>query len=147
MQVMVLRRTGDKPLPEALDPVQWRIYASPGLSRMGEQSRYSNHPRAHTVMTVKLGRMTTRKNPPTPTPGHAAEPGLIVLIRPLRPHYSRNPLMLPFNSQVCHERPICLRFHWILKVVLEMSFLNIAHRFESWIEFLWPLFTLGIHVG
>ena len=25
-----------------------------------------------------------------------------------------NPLMLPFDTQVCHEHLICLRFHWIL---------------------------------
>ena len=44
--------------------------------------RDSDHPRAH---TVNLGRMTTR----TPAPGHAAKPGVIALIRPLRPHCSR----------------------------------------------------------
>ena len=42
---------------------------------------HSNHPRAH---TVKLGRMTTHKNPPTPC--HAPKSGLI---RPLRPHCSQ----------------------------------------------------------
>ena len=33
-----------------------------------------------------------------------------------------NPLMLPFDTQVCHEHQICLRFHWMLKVILEMAF-------------------------
>ena len=33
-----------------------------------------------------------------------------------------NPLMLPFDTQVCHERQICLRFRRILKVTLEMAF-------------------------
>ena len=32
-----------------------------------------------------------------------------------------NPLMLPIDTQVCHERQICWRFHWILKVILEMG--------------------------
>ena len=104
----------------------------------------SNHPRAH---TVKLGRMTTRKKQKNkklpPTPGQAAQTGLIALIRPLRPHCSRNPLMLSFDSQVCHGCQICLKFHWILKMILDKAFFrNIAHRFESWIEFLWPLLTM-----
>ena len=30
--------------------------------------------------------------------------------------------MSPFDTQVCHERQICLRFHRILKVILEMTF-------------------------
>ena len=47
--------------------------------------------------------------------------------------------MLLFDTQVCHERQISLRFHLILKMILEMAFKHIAHRFESWIEFLWPL--------
>ena len=35
-----------------------------------------------------------------------------------------NPLMSPFDTQVSHERQICLRFHRILKVILEMAFLR-----------------------
>ena len=34
-----------------------------------------------------------------------------------------NPLMSPFDSEVCHECEICWRFHGILKVILEMAFL------------------------
>ena len=100
----------------------------------GEQSHYSNHPRAH---TVNLGRMTMQKIPPTP--GHAPKPSLISLIRSLRPHCSQNPLMLPFDTQVCHECQICLRFNRILKVILEIAFQHIAQRFEGLIEFLWSL--------
>ena len=33
-----------------------------------------------------------------------------------------NTLMLPFDNQVCHEYQICIRFQWILKVILEMAF-------------------------
>ena len=33
-----------------------------------------------------------------------------------------NPLMLLFDTQVCHKREIYLRFHQILKVILEMAF-------------------------
>ena len=40
-----------------------------------------------------------------------------------------NPLMLPI-IQVCHERQIWLRFHWILKVVLKMAFS--AHCTRIW---------------
>ena len=41
-----------------------------------------------------------------------------------------NPLMLPFDTQVCHERQICLRFHQLLKVILEMAFS--AHCTSIW---------------
>ena len=41
-----------------------------------------------------------------------------------------NPLMLPFDTQMCHEYQICLRFHRILKVILEMAFL--AHCTQIW---------------
>ena len=37
--------------------------------------------------------------------------------------------MLPFDTQVWHERQICLRFHRILKVILEMAFS--AHNTQS----------------
>ena len=43
-------------------------------------------------------------------------------------------MMLPFDTQVCHEGQICLRFHQILNVILEMTF-----SVESWIEFLAPV--------
>ena len=33
-----------------------------------------------------------------------------------------NPLILRFDTQVCHEHQICLRFHRILKVILEIAF-------------------------
>ena len=33
-----------------------------------------------------------------------------------------NPLMSPFDTQVYHECQICLRFHRILTVILEMAF-------------------------
>ena len=46
--------------------------------------------------------------------------------------------MPPFDTPVCHKRQICLRFPRILKVISEMAFRHIAHRFESWIAFLWP---------
>ena len=49
------------------------------------------------------------------------------------------PLMLPFDTQVCHERQICLRLHRMLKVILERPFQHITHGFESSIEFLRPL--------
>ena len=103
-------------------------------SSWGEQSHYSNHPRAH---TVKLGRMTMWKNP-TPTPGHTAKSSLIKLIRPLRPHCSRT-FDVTLYTQVCHDCQICLTFHRILKVIFIWLFQHIAHRFQSWIEFLWPL--------
>ena len=38
--------------------------------------------------------------------------------------------MLPFDTQVCHKCQICLRFHRILKVILEMAFS--AHRTQIW---------------
>ena len=41
-----------------------------------------------------------------------------------------NPLMSPFDPQVYHERQICLGFHRILKVVLEMVFS--AHYTPIW---------------
>ena len=85
-----------------------------------------NSPITQTTPEPKLlsqGGGWPREKMSTPTtPGHAAKPGLIVLIRPFRPHSSRNPLMLPFDSQVCHGCQVCLRFHWILKVILEMAF-------------------------
>ena len=41
-----------------------------------------------------------------------------------------NPLMSPFDTQVYHKRQICLRFHWILRVILEMAFS--AHCTSNW---------------
>ena len=41
-----------------------------------------------------------------------------------------NTLMLPFDTQVCQEHQICLRFHRILKVILEMAFS--AHFTQIW---------------
>ena len=41
-----------------------------------------------------------------------------------------NPLMLPFDTQVCHKWQICLRFHQIIKVILEMAFS--AHCTLNW---------------
>ena len=41
-----------------------------------------------------------------------------------------NPLMSPFDTQVYHEHQICLRFHRILKVILEMAFS--AHCTPIW---------------
>ena len=41
-----------------------------------------------------------------------------------------NLLMLPFDTHVCHLRQIYLRFHWILKVILEMAFS--AHCTNIW---------------
>ena len=81
--------------------------------------------------------MTTWTHPPP-----RQTRGIIVLIGPLdqTPMFS-NPLMLPFNTQVCHQCQMCLRFNWILKVNRFWPFQLIAHRFESWIEFLWPLLT------
>ena len=38
--------------------------------------------------------------------------------------------MLPFDTQECHERLICLRFHRILKMILEMAFS--AHCTQIW---------------
>ena len=115
-----------------------KAFAQVGCIPQGEQSRYSNHPRAH---TVKLGRMTTWKNSPHPwsrCQTRSYHPYQVTQT----PLFS-NTLMLPFDNQVCHECQICLRFHWILKVILEMAFS--AHctyrRFESWIEFQWPLLT------
>ena len=35
---------------------------------------------------------------------------------------SSDSLMLPFDTQVCHECQICLRLHRILEVILEMAF-------------------------
>ena len=40
------------------------------------------------------------------------------------------PLMLPIDTQVCHKHQICLRFHQILKVILEMAFS--AHCTSIW---------------
>ena len=67
-------------------------------SSWGEQSSYSNHPKAH---TVKLGRMTMRKNShpslavlPNPVIwclsglSDPTKPSHMALIRPLRPHCS-----------------------------------------------------------
>ena len=50
-----------------------------------------------------------------------------------------NPLMSPFDTQVCHERQICLRFHQILKVILKWLFGTLHTDLKSWIEFLWQL--------
>ena len=91
----------------------------------GEQSHYSNHPRAH---TVKLGRMTTRKKIPHPWP-HSQTGSYHAYQATQTPLFS-NPLMLLFDTQVCHKREIYLRFHQILKVILEMAFS--AHCTQVW---------------
>ena len=62
------------------------------------REKYSSHPRPHSE---------TRSN----RAYHATQTPLF-----------SNPLMLPFDTQVCQERQNCLRFHWILKVILEMAF-------------------------
>ena len=41
-----------------------------------------------------------------------------------------NLLMLPLDTEVCHESQICLRFHRILNVILEMAFS--AHCTSIW---------------
>ena len=40
---------------------------------------------------------------------------------------TQTPLMLPFDTQVCHEHQICLRFHWILKVIFRNGFFSTLH--------------------
>ena len=90
-----------------------------------ENSPATNHPRAH---TVKMGKITTRKNLP--------QPPAILLNRAYHAYQATqtplfsNPLMLPFDTQVCHECPIRLRFHWILQVILEKAFS--AHCTRIW---------------
>ena len=73
---------------------------------------------------LSWGGWPHEKIPPPPhthTPSHDAKPSLIALIRPFRPHCSRtlwcHPLIL-----VCHECQNCLRFHQILKMILEIAF-------------------------
>ena len=70
-----------------------------------------------------------KKSPPTP--GHAANP---VLSR-LSGH--SDPIVLkPFGvTQVYYKWQICSRFHWIRKMILEMTFWYITHRFKSWVKF------------
>ena len=88
-----------------------------------EQSRYSIPPRAH---TINLGRMTTQKKI-FPHPWPRSETWSYRAYRATQTPLFLNPLMLlPFDTQVCHERQICLRFHWILKVNLS------AHCTSIW---------------
>ena len=104
----------------------WMLTPGKPTDPWGEKSHSSNHHRAH---IVKLGRMATWKiNPLHPWP-------------PCRTHSYRayqttqtplfpNPLMLPFDTEVCHVRQICLIFHRILKMILEMAFS--AHCTQIW---------------
>ena len=88
----------------------------------GEQSCYSNHPRAH---TVHLGRMTTRKKIPPP---------LATLLNPVLLCLSghSDPIVLePFHVTLWYSGvPRTPRFHRILKVILEMAFS--AHCTQIW---------------
>ena len=59
---------------------------------------------------------------PSPSPGNVPKTGFIALIMLLRPHH----LMLPFDTQVCHERQICLRFLWPLLAKLHENAFNAA---------------------
>ena len=58
----------------------------------------------------------------SPTPGYIAKPGLIVLIGPLKPHCSRTLWCHPLTLRCTTNTQVCLRFHRILKVILEMAF-------------------------
>ena len=65
------------------------------------------------------GEDDKKKFTPTPT-GHPAK-HFRAYQATQTPLFSK-PLMSPFDTQVCHERHICLRFHQILQVILEMAF-------------------------
>ena len=90
------------------------------LAGIGEQSGYSNHPRAHTVI---LGWLTTQKSPP---PGHAASPVLLRLLGHLDPN-----VLKPFDLvQVCHGNKICSKLALTWKLTLQLSFP--AHCMSNW---------------
>ena len=84
-------------------------------------------PRAH---TVKLGRMMTTRSPP-PLWSRCQSRSYRAYQVTQTPLFSER-LRLPFDNQVCHACQICLRFHWILKVILEMSFS--AHCTSIWMK-------------
>ena len=81
----------------------------------GEQSRYSNSPRAH---SVKSRMMTT------------PHPGSVCANQATKTLLFSNPLMSLFETQMCHERQICLKVYRILKVILENGFS--AHCTQIW---------------
>ena len=88
----------------------------------GEQSRYSNHARAH---TVKLGRMTMQTQPWPP-----CQTQFYRVYQATQTPLFSNPLKSSFDTQVYHERQICSKFHQIFRVILEMAFS--AHCTQIW---------------
>ena len=77
------------------------------FSLLNNWRKYPPHPTLATLQNLVLSRLS----------GHS-EPLFL------------NHLMLPFDTQVCHEHQICLRCHRILKVILQMAFS--AHRTQIW---------------
>ena len=71
-------------------------------------------------------------HPPPPPPPHPHPPPLPPATLPNAvssrlaghsdPPLFSNPLTLSLDIQVCHECPSCSRFHWLLKVTLDMCF-------------------------
>ena len=102
---------------------------------------YINHYRENSpisqsapVLTLlSWGRWPRQKIPPHPWPHY--KPSLIALIRPFRPHCFRT---LWCYSGVAWMSNL-LRISLDMKMILEMAFQPITHRFESWIKFLGPV--------
>ena len=71
-------------------------------------------------MLLIWGGWPLEKNPPLHL-AKLANPVILCLSGHSDTLFSK-PLMSPFDTQVYHESQICLRFHQILKVILEMAF-------------------------
>ena len=106
------------------------------MTSKGEQSRYSNLPRAHTVI---LGRWTTQKYSPHPwphgQPGHRPA-------RSYRANWANQTLLFskPLDlAQVCHRNKICSKASLTWKLTLVLAFQHIAYQIKSWMEFLGPV--------
>ena len=82
--------------------------------------------------TVNMGRMTTLKKK-SPHPWPRSKTRSYRAYQATQTPLFSNTLMLPFDTQVCHEYQICFTFRWIMKVILEITFsdLKVDSNFDD----------------
>ena len=101
---------------------------------MGSWSGNGPYPRICFRPIFFIGRTVPLLKPPQ-SPVTLPNPVLSRLSGHSDPIVLENPLMLPFDRQVCYGCQICVRFNWILKIILEMAFSEhsryIDLKFES----------------
>ena len=95
----------------------------PGLGVVAQTHRENGPVTQTTPESTPLSRGGwPREKKNHPAPSYAAKTQSYRAYRATQTSLFSNSLMLPFDTQVCHERQICSRFHQILKVILEITF-------------------------